>query len=130
MASRFTLPHIEITRFKSQQAYTGVGGGGNSAVRIREEHGRRLKGELDAALKLADEMRTKDVRLPASTTSIIEVGLRRGADPKTLDRKKADIRSSAAKADDRNERTIAVFVPDGSKDVLESILNDYLNSPL
>ncbi|WP_207872083.1 hypothetical protein, partial [Pseudomonas sp. 86_A] len=92
MASRFTLPHIEITRFKSQQDYSGVGGGGSSAVRIREEHGRRLQGELDAALKLAEELRPKDDRLPAPTTSIIEVELRRGTDPETLDRKKADIR--------------------------------------
>ncbi|WIW50358.1 S8 family peptidase (plasmid) [Bradyrhizobium sp. 62B] len=130
MASRFTLPHIEITRFKSQQDYSGVGGGGSSAVRIREEHGRRLQGELDAALKLAEELRPKDDRLPAPTTSIIEVELRRGTDPETLDRKKADIRSSAAKANDRDDRTIAVFVPDGSKEVLAKILDDYLNGPL
>jgi hypothetical protein len=94
MPSRFTLPHIEITRFKSQHEYAGVGaGGGSSAVRIREEHGRRLQGELDAALQLAEELRPKDDRLPAPTTSIIEVELRRGTDPEKLDRKTADIRS-------------------------------------
>jgi hypothetical protein len=38
----------------------------------------RLQGELDAALKLAEELRPKDDRLPAATTSIIEVELRRG----------------------------------------------------
>lgn len=130
MSSRFTLPHIEITRFKSQHDYVGVGGGGSSAVRIREEHGRRLQGELDAALKLAEELRPKDDRLPAATTSIIEVELRRGTDPEKLDRKTADIRSSAAKADDRDDRTIAVFVPDGSKEVLTKILDDYVNGPL
>jgi hypothetical protein len=130
MASRFTLPHIEITRFKSQQDYTGVPSGGGSAVRIREEHGRRLQGELDAALKLAEELRPKDDRLAPATTSIIEVGLRRGTDPKNLDRKTADIRSSAAKSNDRDDRTIAVFVPDGSKEVLAKILDDYVNGPL
>ncbi|MCA1401486.1 S8 family peptidase [Bradyrhizobium sp. BRP56] len=130
MASRFALPHIEITRFKSQQDYSGVGGGGSSAVRIREEHGRRLQAELDAAFKLAEKLRPKDDRLSAPTTSIIEVELRRGADPETLDRKKADIRSSAAKANDRDDRTVAVFVPDGSKEVLAKILDDYLNGPL
>jgi hypothetical protein len=130
MASRFTLPHIEITRFKSQQEYAGVSSGGSSAVRIREEHGRRLQGELDAAFKLAEELRPKDDRLPAATTSIIEVELRRGTDPEKLDRKTADIRSSAAKANDRDDRTVAVFVPDGSKEVLAKILDDYLNGPL
>jgi len=130
MASRFTLPHIEITRFKSRQDYAGVGSGGNPVDRIREEHGRRLQGELNAALKLAEEMRPKDDRLPAPTTSIIEVELRRGADPETLDRKRSDIRSSAAKANARDDRTIAVFVPDSSKEVLAKILDDYLNGPL
>jgi hypothetical protein len=38
----------------------------------------RLQGELDAAQKLAEELRPKDDRLPAATTSIIEVELRRG----------------------------------------------------
>lgn len=130
MASRFTLPHIEITRFKSHQEYAGVGSGGSSAVRVREEHGRRLQGELDAAFKLAEELRPKDYRLPAATTSIIEVELRRGTDPEKLDRKTADIRSSAAKANDRDDRTVAVFVPDGSKEVLAKILDDYVNGPL
>ena len=73
MASRFTLPHIEITRFKSRQDYSGPSGGGSSAARTREEHGRRLQGELDAALKLAEELRPTDDRLPAATTSIIEL---------------------------------------------------------
>ena len=130
MASRFTLPHIEIARFKSEQDYSGIGGGGSSAVRIRDEHGRRLQGEFAAAMKLAEELRPKDDRLPAATTSIIEVELRRGADPESLDRKKAEIRSSAAKANDRDDRTVAVFVPDGSKEVLAKILDDYLNGPL
>jgi hypothetical protein len=130
MPSRFTFPHIDITRFKSRHEYAGVGAGGSSAVRIREEHGRRLQGELDAALKLAEEQRPKDDRLPAPTTSIIEVELRRGTDPEKLDRKTADIRSSAAKANDRDDRTIAVFVPDGSKEVLAKIIDDYVNGPL
>jgi hypothetical protein len=130
MASRFTLPLIDITRFKSQQQYAGIGSGGDSTVRIREEHGRRLQGELDAALKLAEELRPKDDRLPAATTSIIEVELRRGTDPEKLDRKAVDIRSSAAKANDHDDRTIAVFVTDGSKEVLAKILDDYVNGPL
>jgi hypothetical protein len=130
MASRFTLPHIEISRFRSQQDYAGVFSGGSSAVRIREEHGPRLQKEFDAALKLAEELRPKDDRLPAATSTIIEVELRRGADPETLDRKKAEIRSSAAKANDRDDRTVAVFIPDGSREVIAKILDDYINGPL
>jgi hypothetical protein len=130
MSSRFTLPHIEITRFRSNQQYAGVGTGGSSAVRIREEHGRRLQGELEASFKLAEELRPKDERLPPATTSVIEVELRRGTDPEKLDRKTADIRAGAAKANERDDRTIALFVPDGSKEVLAKILDDYVNGPL
>lgn len=130
MASRFTLPHIEITRFKSNQDYAGASTGGSSAVRIREEHGRRLQGELDAAFKLAEELRPKDDRLGLANTSIVEVELRRGTEPDALDRKKANIRFSAAKANDRDDRTVAVFVPDGAKEVLAKILDDYLNGPV
>lgn len=127
MVSRFTLPHIEITRFRQQHEYASSGSGGNPVDRIRAEHGRRLQGELDAALKLAEELRPKDERLPAAATSILEVELRRGTDPEKLDRVRDNIRSSAAKANDRNDRTIAVFVPDGSKEVFAKILNDYLH---
>jgi hypothetical protein len=98
MASRFTLPHIEITRFRQLHEYASSGSGGNPVDRIRAEHGRRLQGELDAALKLAEEMRPKDERLPPATTTILEVELRRGTDPEKLDRVRDNIRSSAAKA--------------------------------
>lgn len=130
MASRFKLPHIEIDRFRSRKEYAGSGSGGNIASRIREEHGRRLQGELEAAMRLAEESRPRDDRLPTPTTSIIEVQLRRGTDPEKLDRKSDNIRSSAAKVDDRDERTIAVFVPDESKEVFAKILDDYVNGPV
>jgi hypothetical protein len=131
MASRFALPHIEISHLKSQQPYVGVGaGGGGSAVRIREEHGRRLQGELEAALNLAEELRSEDDRLPASTTSIIEVQLRRGADPRSLDRKRENIRSGAAKADANDSPTIALFLPDSAREAFAKILDDYINGPL
>jgi hypothetical protein len=122
MPSRFALPHIEITRFRSQQEYAGVPSGSSSAVRIREEHGRRLQGELDAALKLADELRSKDDRLPPTTTSIVEVELRRGTDPDRLDRKTAEIRSSAAKANERDDRLSPCLCPMGRKRSLRKFL--------
>jgi hypothetical protein len=130
MASRFTLPHIEITRFASPQEYVGVGSAGSPGDRIREEHGLRLQSELAAALRLAEELRPKDDRLPPATTSILEVELRRGTDPDVLEAKRADIRASAAKANDRNDRTVAIFLPDGSKEAFAKILDDYLNGPL
>jgi hypothetical protein len=40
------------------------------------------------------------------------------------------IRAGAAKANDTNERTIALYVPDHARPVLEHILDDYLNGEL
>lgn len=129
MASRFTLPHIEISKFKSKHDYTGVSSGGSSKVRIRDEHGRRLQGELTAALRLSEELRPKDERLPAPATAILEVELQRGADPDALTKKTVGIRSSAAKQSETENRTVAVFVPDSSRDALAKIIEDYITGP-
>jgi len=68
MATRFTLPHLDISSLASTQSYLGSGsGGGGGAVRERAEHGRRLQNELRAALALADEVRPSDDRLEPPT---------------------------------------------------------------
>src|ERR1051326_8044588 len=128
MPSRFTLPHIEISQLASTQDYAGAGAFGNPVDRIRAEHGKRLQNELKAALELADQTLPKDERLPAPTGTIIEVELRRRADPDdALEFRAANIRVGATKATDRDDRTVALFVPDGSRAVLEKIVDEYLN---
>jgi hypothetical protein len=47
-----------------------------------------------------------------------------------LDQKSQGIKSSAAKLDERSDRTVALYVPDATRAVLEKILDDYLNGPL
>src|SRR6476646_10153379 len=130
MASRFTLPHIEITKFKSQHSYQGVGAGGGVGAREREEHGRRLQGQLDAAFKLIEAMRPKDDRLPLPTTTILEVELRRGANPQILQKKRLGLRPGASKIDDNEARTVALFLPDASREALASILEEYRTGEL
>lgn len=130
MASRFTLPHIDISALASPQDYAGSGAFGNPVDRIREEHGRRLQNELNAALAMADALRPQDERLDAPSGSIVEVELRRGSRPDLLEQKREDIRVSAAKANDRNDRTIALFIPDDARAAFEKILNDYLTGEL
>lgn len=131
MPSRFNLPHLDLSAFASLQPYMGVGsGGGGSAVRIREEHGRRLQNELTTALALADEVRPSDDRLDAPSGVYLEVELRPGTKPDALDRKRAHVRSGAAKTQDNGYRTIALFVPDHARPILDRILSDYLNGPL
>lgn len=130
MASRFTLPHLDIARFSTSQDYQGESGGSGGSPRARQEHGRRVQNELNAALALADQLRPVDDRLDAPTGTFIEVELRSGAKPDALDQKKQGIRSGAARADERNDRTVALFVPDTARPVFQQILEDYLNGPL
>ncbi|MCC8964410.1 S8 family peptidase [Bradyrhizobium sp. Pear76] len=131
MPSRFNLPHIDIGRFSAEQDYASEGTGGDPGAREREEHGRRLQGELAAALALADQTRPQDDRLPAVTGSRIEVELRRGTDPEVLNLKRDGIRAGASKYNaDNGVRTIALYVPDEARSVLEAILDDYLNGEL
>lgn len=130
MPTRFTLPHLDIAQFSTSQKYQGSQGGSGGSPRAREEHGRRLQAELNAALNLAEQLRVADDRLPPAEGSFLEVDLRHGTKPDVLDRSRDEIRSSAAKADALNDRTIALYVPDRSRNVLEQIIEDYLAGPV
>lgn len=131
MPSRFNLPHIDIGQFSEERDYTSEGSFGDPAARDRAEHGRRLQGELTAALALADQTRPQDDRLPPITGSRIEVELRRGTDPEVLNLKREGIRAGASKYDtDNGRRTISLYVPDEARPALEAILNDYLSGDL
>jgi hypothetical protein len=107
------------------------GSGGDPAARERAEHGRRLQGELDAALAMADQTRPIDERLPPVIGTRIEVELRRGTDPEVLNLKTQGIRAGASKfAENNDRRTIALYVPDEARPALVAILNDYLTGEL
>jgi len=130
MPSRFDLPHIDITAFRTSQPYMGSSTGGSGAVRIREEHGRRLQNELTAAFAAADEERPADDRLPPPEGTYLEVELYRGTKPDVLERKRDGIRPGAAKANEANERTVALYVPDHARAALQQILEDYTSGAL
>lgn len=130
MPSRYNLPHINIAGYAESGEYQGEGSGrGDSSFRIREQHGRRLQSELRATFAAIDQ-EAPDARLPPRPGSYIEVELRRGAPADTLDLKKSAIRTGAAKTDANNRRTIALFVPNHARPILEQIINDYTNGPL
>ena len=124
MATRFTLPHIDISAFVTSVDYSGQGGGGSSAARIRQEHGSRLLNELNAAFEAADAARVLDDRLPPPTGSYVEVELRRGPIPAGLDRKTQGIKPTAVQ-DSAVGRLVALFVPDHARVALAAILEDY-----
>jgi Subtilase family len=127
MPSRYNLPHIDITAFASSQEYVGEPGFGSQAVRERVAHGQRLQNELRVSLAAADANKPTDERLEAPDGTFIEVELRRGTNPETLESKRQGIRAGATKATDANYRTIALFVPDQARPVFEQIFDDYLN---
>ena len=130
MASRFTLPHIDIASFISTQTYQGSGSGGSSTARIRAEHGRRIQNELRAALVLADAMRSSDERIAPATGVPLEILLQRGSDADILDQKRQGILTGSAKLVANGDLTIALYVPDIARPVLDRIVDDYLNGPL
>src|SRR5690349_17769763 len=130
MPSRFNLPHLDIAAFVLPQDYVGESGFNNSAVRSRDEHGRRIQNELKVALTAAQQTRPAEPRLEHPTGNFVEVERRRGTHSDALDMKSNGIRSGAAKADHKNVRTIALYVPDHARPILDQILNDYLTGPL
>lgn len=130
MPPRFTLPHIDIAPFATSQPYVGEGSQGDSAARVREEHGRRLLNELRVAYTEADLHRPTDDRLPAPEGVLLEVQLRRGTKPDILEGRRERIRAGATKVNDAGIRTVALYVPDHARPVLETILSDYLNGEL
>lgn len=129
MATRFTLPHIDISAFVTSSNYSGQGSGGSSATRIREEHGSRLLNELSAAFEAADAARVQDDRLPPATGSYVEVELRRGTNPDGLARKTQGIKPTAVQ-DSADGRLVALFVPDHARVALTAILEDYRSGQL
>jgi hypothetical protein len=130
MPSRYNLPHIDIAQLVTTQEYVGEQGFGGSAVRIREEHGRRLQNELRVSLDSAAQARPVDERLPPPSGSFVEVELRRGTAADSLDMKTQNIRAGASKTTAADDRIIALFVPDHARPVLETILSDYLSGPI
>ncbi|MGN7735320.1 S8 family peptidase [Ensifer sp. 22564] len=129
MASRFTLPHVDISALHTASPYSGTGSGGSSVPRIRAEHGRKLANELDVALAAIAELRGSDPRLETASGGYIEVELRPGTNTDVLEWKKQGIRPGATK-DRTNARTVALFVPDNSQEAIHQILDDYRNGPL
>lgn len=129
MPTRFTLPHIDITQLRGTDDYQGQGGGGSSAIRIREEHGARLLNELNAALVAIDQVKVVDPRLPPVEGGYLEVELRRGTSPDVLQRKRDGIKPGASK-EEENSRVVGLFVPDHARAALLSILEDYRTGEL
>lgn len=132
MPTRFTLPHIDISTRGITRPYQAprenIGGGGTP--RIREEHGARLQAQLAATFRSSDAVRPVDDRIPPPEGTYIEVELRRSSKPDELEKKKAGIRPGAVQLEENEAVTVALYVPDEARPILEGILEDYRAGPL
>src|SRR5581483_9765117 len=100
MASRFNLPHIDITARSTAQEYGGRGIPVRGTPRDQLEHGRRVQNELREAVAAGERLKPADDRLPPAAGVYLEVVLDRGKAPDFIDFKSAGIRTGAAKVDD------------------------------
>ena len=132
MTSPYDLPHIDLSRRVQSVPFTSTGTnqGGAGTPRIREEHGRRLRGELAAAYRAFDTARREDPRLDPPQGAFLEVELKRGARVETIERKKAGIRPGAARLETNESRIVGLYVPDESRDEFAEILREYQEGPL
>lgn len=132
MANSYDLPHINLSRRVQRVPYTSTDNNqvGAGTARNREEHGKRLRGELAAAYKAFDATRPVDQRLDPPEGAFLEVELRRGTKVETVERKTAGFKPGAAKLELNDNCTVGLFVPDESRDVFEDILQEYQEGEL
>lgn len=132
MPSRFTLPHIDITTRRITRPYQAPreNRGDGSAPRIREKHGARLREELAATFQIADDNRPADSRLEPAEGVYVEVELNRGAKADKLERKRDEIKPGAVQVEENETITVALYVPDAARPVLEDILREYQEGEL
>ncbi|MCB1359548.1 MAG: hypothetical protein KDK53_24555, partial [Maritimibacter sp.] len=122
--------HIDLSGLGVVRDYKSPGSNARqrSLQRIREEHGRRVVGELDAAFQSADRGR-EALDLPDGTSPpdgiYLEVELAPGVGPTTLERKREGTRQGAVTVTANGIRRIALFVPDDTRDVFDAVFRDY-----
>ena len=132
MAGPYDLPHINLSGWVKPVPYTSTerNQAGAGTPRNREEHGKKLRGELIAAYRAFDAARRTDQRLDPPEGTFLEVELRRGARVEAVERKKDGIRPGAAKIRRNENRTVGLYVPDESRQVFQDILRDYQEGEL
>ena len=132
MATRFTLPHIDIARRRVTRPFQAPreNRGGGGAPRIREEHGALLQTQLEEAFRGSDQAKPEDDRLDPAEGVYLEIELARKHKPDNLERKTANIKPGAVKLEDNESSTVALYVPDDARPLLEQILKDYKEGPL
>lgn len=132
MAEEFSRPHINVSDRKVSHSYKAPkqNRGGGGAPRIREEHGARIQQELRATFAIADDTEINVAGWEKPQGQYIEVELGPRKNPAGLEKKRESIKPGAAKIEPNETVTVALYVPDTARDVLQRIISDYTDGPL
>ena len=132
MASRYELPHLDLSRGVRSEPYTSTGTNpvGAGSPRSREEHGGKLRGELASAYHAFDSARRTDERLEVQEGAFLELEMKRGAKVETVERKKDRFTPGAARREPDDRRIVGLYVPDESREVFSDILREYQEGDL
>jgi len=125
--TRFTRPHIDITRLAQSRAYKSKGGGQRQRIqRIRNEHGPQLIEDYAKAIEEAAKGRPVDVERGIDPTGVIlEFELAPRSGPANLDRTTEKTRQGAVRVDENGVQRVALIVPDDKRDVIARLLEEY-----
>ena len=129
--SRFNLSHLDISGSVSNATYKSKSQFSRSERdRNREEHGKRLINDLNAAFELAETAKTEDDRIDNVEGIYLEITLEKGTNPESIERKNDKVSPGATKVDENDNTKVALYVPDQAKAVLQQILTDYTTGQL
>ncbi len=104
--------------------------GGGGAPLVREQHGARLREELNAALAVMDESAPQIQDMPAPDAQVVEVELSSRGRVESLERRSAGIKPGATTVGENDVVKVALHVPNSARDVLDSILREYSEGEL
>lgn len=132
MATRYTLPHIDISSRRSRVDYKSSSDRFPSKPQPRDRvaHGGKLRADLASAFQAFEEERPQDPRVEPVRGAFLEVELRRGSVADKLERKSDGVAPLSVKLDIAESRIVGLFVPDDARPVLEQILLDYQTGKL
>ena len=133
MVSRYTHPHIDISGSYTRRDFKAprMDVSTNTPPRTREEHGVRLREQLQAAFQAFDFTHKPDPRLEevdGVQGAFLEVELLRGTPIEKIERK--GITPTATHVQPDETRTVGWFVSDAARALLDQILLDYTTGPL
>lgn len=132
MATRYSLPHIDIISRQSRVDYKSSSDRFPSKPQPRDRvaHGAKLRGDLATAFDRFETSRPKDPRIEPVRGAFLEVELRRGSVADKLERKTDGVAPLAVTLDEAESRIVGVFVPDDARPVLDQILLEYQTGDL